>query len=832
MKKYSPSPPAGATSCSHLATYFKSALILLLAMSPASFRPALADNVSANTAKLTPADLSTIRGANYRGAGAANTTDYWLHYGAAETERDLGYADRLQLNQLRVFVNHASWQADPAGFRKNLVGLLRACNRHHIGLMITVGDTQSFIGQDGAINRDQIRELITDLVGAIGDEPALAFWDASNEPDYNPPGSPRDRQEKRFEIARLIASTLHELDKKTPVTIGVASERNMETLADAADVLSFHDYLSTRHAIAADIARAKDFAAKSSKQVMNTEIGCIARANPYDVTLEEHMKAHVGWYIWELMITKRWGDVHGVFYPDGTVRDPSIPAAVFGLFRNRSDDVLQENVNREGWVNTDVAAAQAWLDNPDGTWKDGLNAAEKLANLLEGAQLVAMREPPTRTIDLLRQASPNNTALRELVPRYIELLRPWERPGASATTGVRPGTVPEAPAPRVVYPIPRRDGSRTPEDTSTIRGANYCYAEYGGHPGMWSNYSPDITERDLTYAKRLGINQIRCFISYQAYQSNHEQFRKNLLHLVRAADERGIGVMPVVGYTLPMQGADYPGADEWAKFLVDTLGREPGLAFWDVYNEPDYPPNQPQRSAPRVAFAKHMAGLFRRLDGHTPVTIGFAYEYTMEQCADDVDVLVYHGYQQTRDAVRLDIEKARLAGAAAHKQVINDEMGCVARANPYDMAIREYMDAHVGYYMWELMIVWNGRGWGDVHGIFYPDGTIRDPSIPMAVMGIFRNHGPDIVLERPNREGRVTRVITDARNWLASPDADWRSGIDLAEVAANLLESAQLVPLHELPTRQVEALRRGKEDRPALKTLLERDIAALQPYAQ
>jgi hypothetical protein len=88
------------------------------------------------------------------------------------------------------------------------------------------------------------------------------------------------------------------------------------------------------------------------------------------------------------------------------------------------------------------------------------------------------------------------------------------------------------------------------------------------------------------------------------------------------------------------------------------------------------------------------------------------------------------------------------------------------------------------------------------------------------------------VLERPDREGRVTRVITDARNWLANPNGDWHAGLDIAEAAANLLESAQLVPLHELPTRQVELLRRGPEDRPALKTLLEKDILALQPYQQ
>src|SRR5207248_3177318 len=142
-----------------------------------------------------------------------------------------------------------------------------------------------FINRDGTINSAQIREFVSALVKAIGNEPALAFWDASNERDYNAAGAPADRQQKRMEIARQIAAALHELDKQTPVTIGVANERNMETLADAVDVLSFHDYLPTRAAISNDIVRAKSFAAKSGKQVMDTETGCIARANPYDVTL-------------------------------------------------------------------------------------------------------------------------------------------------------------------------------------------------------------------------------------------------------------------------------------------------------------------------------------------------------------------------------------------------------------------------------------------------------------------------------------------------------------------------------------------------------------------
>ena len=189
-----------------------------------------------------------------------------------------------------------------------------------------------------------------------------------------------------------------------------------------------------------------------------------------------------------------------------------------------------------------------------------------------------------------------------------------------------------------VFPIVRRPDSRTPIDCSTIRGANYCYAEFGGHSGMWDNYSKEITERDLNYAQKIGINQIRCFITYQPYQRDPDQYRENLIHLVRAADERGIGVMPVVGYSRQMQIND-PRLEEYAKFLVDALGKEPGLAFWDVYNEPDYPPT-PSMVERRTEFACHMASIFRRLDGRTPVTIGFAYAKTMAQHVDDVDVFI------------------------------------------------------------------------------------------------------------------------------------------------------------------------------------------------
>jgi hypothetical protein len=390
--------------------------VVLTPLLAATILPATA--VAANI----PMDLAKIRGANYRAAGAKDTTDHWLHYKPAETERDLDYARRLNLNQIRVFVSYDAWTADKPAFRENLVHLLRVAHQRGLGVMPVVGNTERMIMEDSA--RPLAREWAADLVRTIGKEPGLAFWDVSNEPDW--PTTPEFRVRRRFELARYMAGVFHEFDRNTPVTIGFAFVPGMEELADAVDVLSFHDYMQNRAVIRANIARAKAYAAKVGKPVFNTEIGCVGRANPYDVTLEEHTSAGVGWYIWELMITARWGTVHGVFYPDGSVRDTAIPAAILGFFRNRNQAAVLEDPDREQWVTKAVANARRWLAGPQAKWEEGLDAAETAANLLEAAQLTAMREPPTRTVYLLRQGKPDLPALRAALEKYIAILEPYQ----------------------------------------------------------------------------------------------------------------------------------------------------------------------------------------------------------------------------------------------------------------------------------------------------------------------------------------------------------------------------------------------------------------------
>jgi hypothetical protein len=38
-----------------------------------------------------------------------------------------------------------------------------------------------------------------------------------------------------------------------------------------------------------------------------------------------------------------------------------------------------------------------------------------------------MREPPTRTVDLMRQGKPDLPALRPLVQKFVDLLEPYKK---------------------------------------------------------------------------------------------------------------------------------------------------------------------------------------------------------------------------------------------------------------------------------------------------------------------------------------------------------------------------------------------------------------------
>ena len=367
-------------------------------------------------------------------------------------------------------------------------------------------------------------------------------------------------------------------------------------------------------------------------------------------------------------------------------------------------------------------------------------------------------------------------------------------------------------------------------DCTQIRGFNYTpatVAEPRHHTDTWVKYDPEEAAFNLDLAQGLKLNMTRVFVPYQCYDELGDELAPRLQDFARKCAERGIGFVPVVGGGRWMWDLNdttrVTKARAWAEYLVNALKDEPNLMMWDLMNEPDLGMRFKDRN---FENCKMLYGIFKELDPATPLTIGMEKVSCMIEMADYADILQFHNYSETRDMVRDTIALAKAFAEKVGKSVFNGEMGCVARANPYDVTLEEHMKAGMGWCIWELMIV--EKGWGTVHGVFYKDGTVRDPSIPAAILGYFRNRENPFP-EFPDREDKIGSVLTRTDAWKKAGAKDWDTGIHIAEVGANMLESAQLAPMHDSPNAEVNRLRQS-HDLAALKALLDKQYKLLKPY--
>ena len=364
-------------------------------------------------------------------------------------------------------------------------------------------------------------------------------------------------------------------------------------------------------------------------------------------------------------------------------------------------------------------------------------------------------------------------------------------------------------------------------DCTQIRGFNYTPATVADprhHVDTWVKYDPEEATFNLDLAKSLNLNMARVFVPYQCFTELGDELAPRLQDFARKLDERGMGFVPVVGSGRWMRDTTllYQ-AEEWVDYLVNALKDEPNLMMWDLMNEPDLAMFMKDMN---FENCKMLYKLFKEKDPDTPLTIGMEKVSCMIEMADYADILQFHNYSETRDMVRDTIALAKAFAASVGKQVFNGEMGCIARGNPYDVTLEEHMKAGMGWTIWELMIV--RQGWGTVHGVFYEDGTVRDPSIAAAIMGWFRNRENPMDYF-PDREDKITSFLDRTDKWKKDGAKDFETGIHIAEVGANMLESAQLAPMAENPNWEVNELRKSK-DLKDLKALLDKYYAMLKPY--
>ncbi len=362
-------------------------------------------------------DYSFIRGVCHGGGQGDEAT----------IRKELGYAQRLQLNSTRIWLNQGAYQRDAEGYLNRLRSYVRTAHSLGISVMPILFNGNGLNPQTLPPEAWPRQEAyVKAVVEALKDEPGLLMWDLMNEPswnDYHNQASEAEKPKREAEIQAFLAhfnQYVKSIDPTNATTIGHTFAKDLEWCTNV-DVFSFHDYSETRQKVESSYILAESLAKKYNKPLLNTEMACVCRANPYDVALEVAERHKVGWYVFQLMVTPGgWGDVHGLVYRDGTIRDPSIIAALYGWHRNRDlNTMIEENPNREGHVQKALDQLRAALGSGSrGRGGRGrgpaaplntdavLEAAEYCANLLEAAQMVPMREPPTARIQFWRSQPP------------------------------------------------------------------------------------------------------------------------------------------------------------------------------------------------------------------------------------------------------------------------------------------------------------------------------------------------------------------------------------------------------------------------------------------
>lgn len=339
----------------------------------------------------------------------------------------------------------------------------------------------------------------------------------------------------------------------------------------------------------------------------------------------------------------------------------------------------------------------------------------------------------------------------------------------------------------------------------------------------------DILKCDFGYAQRLNINSTRVWLSYRGYERNPKEYIKQIVTYVRTAHEMGISVMPILlncdlFHTETLDDKFHARAEAFVKAVVDAIKDEPGLLMWDVLNEPlssefFWKAALSERKANEAIiwdFVRRYIAYVKSLDKKNAVTVGINQPHELEHVGEHVDVLSFHDYSSTRAQIKEAFDKAMEYSRKYNKPIINTEMSCICRANPYDLSLEICREYKTGFYVFDLIC--EGY-WGDVHGLVYPDGTVRDPSIVAAMLGFYRKRDLQTSIKpNPDKEGYAVKALKNIEKALSQETESLRNKknstdviLEAAEYCANLLESCEMVPMYIPPTAKIQAWREMDE---------------------
>lgn len=223
-------------------------------------------------------------GSNFNPANAINELEMWQadSFDPQRIDLELGWAAKIGMNTMRVYLHDLLWKQDSAGFTKRLDQFLTIADKHKIKPIFVLFDScwdpypelgrqraprpgihnSGWVQSPGAIalsdpsHRPRLEAYVKGVVGAFKNDKRILAWDIWNEPD-NTNGSsygtsePHNKVELVNRLLPLAFQWARAANPSQPLTSGVwKGDYSSDDKLDAtqkiqlenSDVITFHNY--------------------------------------------------------------------------------------------------------------------------------------------------------------------------------------------------------------------------------------------------------------------------------------------------------------------------------------------------------------------------------------------------------------------------------------------------------------------------------------------------------------------------------------------------------------------------------------------------------------
>jgi len=225
-----------------------------------------------------------LLGSNYNPASAINQLEMWQadSFDPKRIDLELGWAEGLGMNTMRVFLHDLLWQQDAEGFKRRLDQFLTIAAKHKIKPMFvlfdSVWDPDAKLGKQrapkpgvhnsgwmqspnrttlqNASEYPKLEAYVKGVVGAFAKDQRILAWDIWNEPDNENHGSynqlePKNKVELVLALLPQAFAWARAAGAEQPLTSGVwkgdwSTPEKMTPMdrlqIELSDVVTFHNY--------------------------------------------------------------------------------------------------------------------------------------------------------------------------------------------------------------------------------------------------------------------------------------------------------------------------------------------------------------------------------------------------------------------------------------------------------------------------------------------------------------------------------------------------------------------------------------------------------------